>query len=177
MGLGGFEFTITFDADVASVLSVAPGSLLGSTGRPVSCTSPVIAPGSVSYSCSTLGSTPGGPFGSGVLATITFQPGANFGSANLVFATSFLDDTTGATSISHQPLIGAMLIGKCGDFNADNTVTVGDTLLMIQRFGSSAGPPPSPNWDPGFDINDDGRVSVADLVIEGQEFGRSCTGP
>jgi hypothetical protein len=174
-GLGGFEFTITFDANVASVLSVAPGSFLGSTGRLVSCTSPVIAPASVSYSCSTLGSAPSGPLGSGVLATIAFQPGANFGSTNLTLTTSHLDDITGGVPISHQPLTGAMLIGKCGDFNSDQAITVGDTLLMIQRFGSTAGPPPSPNWDPRFDINDDGRVSVADLVIETQEFGHSCT--
>jgi hypothetical protein len=131
----------------------------------------------VSYSCSTLGSAPDGPLGSGVLAAITFQPGANFGSTNLMFATSLLDDITGGVPISHEPLTGGMLIGKCGDFNADQAITVGDILLMILQFGSTAGPPPSANWDPRFDVNNDGRVSVADIVIEAQEFGRSCTAP
>jgi len=129
----------------------------------------------VNFSCNTLANAPDGPLGSGVLATITFQPAANFGSTNLVFSTSHLDDITGDVSISHTPLTGAMLIGKCGDFNSDGAVTVGDILLMILRFGSNAGPPPTANWDPRFDVNNDGRVNVADLVIEGQEFGRSCT--
>jgi hypothetical protein len=174
-GLGGFGFTITFDASVASALSVAPGPFLGSTLRAVSCAAPAIAPGSVNYSCSTAGSAPDGPLGSGVLATITFQPGTNFGSTSLVFATSHLDDITGGVPISHTPLTGEMLIGKCGDFNSDQAITVGDILLMIVRFGSIGGPPPSANWDPRFDVNNDGRISVADIVIEGQEFGRSCT--
>ncbi len=176
-GLGGFDFTITFDANVANVLAVAPGPFLGSTGRAVSCATPTIAPGSVSYSCGTSGSAPDGPLGSGVLAAITFQPGANFGSTNLVFATSHLDDITGGVPIGHQALTGGMLIGKCGDFNADQAVTVADILLMILQFGSTAGPPPSANWDPRFDVNNDGQISVADIIIEVQEFGRSCTAP
>jgi hypothetical protein len=183
-GLGDFEFTITFrdnagniNPNVATILNATEGSpsFLGGTGRSVSCTSPVIAPGSVNFSCNTLGSAPAGPLGSGVLATITFQPGANFGSANLKFDLSHLDDITGDVPISHTPLTGAMLIGKCGNFNGDSGVTVGDILLMILRFGSNAGPPPTANWDPRFDVNNDGRVNVADLVIEGQEFGRPCT--
>jgi len=131
----------------------------------------------VSYSCGTSGSAPDGPLGSGVLAAISFQPGANFGSTNLVFATSHLDDITGGVPIGHQALTGGMLIGKCGDFNADQAVTVADILLMILQFGSIAGPPPSANWDPRFDVNNDGQISVADIVIEVQEFGRSCTAP
>jgi hypothetical protein len=173
-GLGDFEFTVTFNASVASVLSVTTGPFLGSTGRSVTCTTPVIAPGSVNYSCNTLGSAPAGPQGPGVLATIVFQPAASFGSTNLTFTKSHLEDITGDVIIPHNALTGAMLIGKCGDFNADHVVTIGDILQMILRFGSIAGPPASPNWDPRFDVNNDGSVIIGDLIIEVQEFGRAC---
>jgi hypothetical protein len=174
-GLGAFEFTITFDASVAGVTSVSPGPFLGSTGRAVNCAAPAILPGSVAYSCRTLGNTPGGPQGSGVLATIAFQPGAAFGSTNLAFTISHLDDITVAVPIVHQAITGAMLIGKCGDFNADHVVTIGDILQMLLRFGSIAGPPPTADWDPRFDVNDDGTVNIGDVVVEVQEFGRACT--
>jgi hypothetical protein len=187
-GLGDFEFTVTYNASVASVPSVAsvtPGPFLGSTGRSVTCTTPVIAPGSVNYSCNTLGSSPNGPLGSGVLATIVFQPAASFGSTNLTFATSHLQDITGDTQIIHDALTsaapsGGMLIAKCGDFSTppDNVVTIGDILQMILHFGSNAGPPPTANWDPRFDVNPGvpgiPAVNIGDLVIEVQEFGRAC---
>jgi hypothetical protein len=173
-GLGDFEFTITFNASVASVLSVTTGPFLGSTFRSVSCTPPVIAPGSVNYSCNTLLSTPNGPLGSGVLATIAFQPAASFGSTNLTFLKSHLEDVTGDVIIAHKVVTGAMLIGKCGDFNGDHAVTIGDILQMILRLGSFAGPPASPNWDARFDVNNNGIVNFGDLVIEVQEFGRAC---
>jgi hypothetical protein len=174
-GLGSFSFTITFDPAVASVLSVAQGAFLGSTERAVSCAAPVIASGSVTYGCSTTGTTPDGPTGSGVLATVTFQPGAGFGATNLVFSASQLEGIFGATSIGHTALTGGMLIGKCGDFNGDTTVTVSDFLLMIGQYGSSAGPPPTADWDPRYDLNDDGQVGAADIVVAAQQFGQSCS--
>jgi hypothetical protein len=173
-GLGDFDFTVTFDTSVGTAVSVNPGPFLGSTGRAVTCAPAAIAAGSVNFGCDTTGGAPPGPTGSGVLATITFQPGASFGSSNLIFTSSSLRDI-GSAAIPHTALTGAMIIAKCGDFNGDTTVTVGDILLVILRFGSVAGPPPSANWDPAYDLNNDGRISVADLVIAGQEFGKSCT--
>ena len=181
-GLGAFEFTISFDPAVASILSVTPGpvtpSFLGSTGRTPNCTAAVInnIAGTVNYSCATQGSTPNGPLGSGVLATITFHPGA-IGSTSLAFTLSTLTDITGTVDIghAHKPLTDSLLVAKCGDFNADSVVTIGDILLMILRFGSNAGPPPSANWDARFDVNNDGAVTIGDILIEVQEFGRACT--
>jgi hypothetical protein len=172
-GLGSFSFTITFDPGAASVVSAGPGPFLGSTGRPVSCGTPVIDPGSLSYNCTSSGPAPG-PQGSGVLASVTLRPGSAFGSTDVQFTTSQLNVTFGGP-IGHEPLAGGLLVAKCGDFNDDGGITISDTLLMIQHFGSDAGPPPSENWDASFDLNDDGRITVADLVIESRQFGRSCT--
>ena len=176
-GLGAFEFTVSFNPSVVSVLAVALGQFLGSTGRAINCPPSEITASSVNYSCSSIGSTLDGPLGSGVLATITFQPAASFGgktATNLAFTKTHLLDITGDVPIAHQAINGSMLVAKCGDFNADKIITVGDILLIIQRFGSFAGPPPSPNWDPRFDLNYDGSVTVSDLLIEVQQFGRNC---
>lgn len=181
-GLGAFEFTITFNPAVASILSVTQGPLtylgntatfLGSTGRTPNCTAAVIGAGTVNYSCATQGATPNGPLGSGVLARISFQPGA-IGLTSLTFAKSHLLDITGTVNIAHthKPPTDKLLVAKCGDFNGDSVVTIGDILLMILRFGTNTG---SPNWDARFDVNDDGTVSIGDILIEVQEFGRACT--
>ena len=75
-GLGAYEWKLNFDPNVIQFVSVADGGFLGSTQRPVSCASPILAPGSVRFGCGTFGLTPPGPGGSGVLSTVTFKPSA-----------------------------------------------------------------------------------------------------
>lgn len=176
-GLGSFEFTLNFNAEVVSVLGVTEGPHLGSTGRGTSCTAPVITPTSVNFSCNSLTNVPDGPVGPGVLATIELLPAASFGSktsTSLTFSKSHLTDITGDVSITHEAVDASVLVAKCGDFNGDKVITVVDLILIILRFGANEGPPPSPDWDPAFDLNDDGRVIISDLIIEAQQFGRQC---
>lgn len=176
-GLGSFEFTVDFNSDVVSVIDVTEGPFLGSTGRSTTCTSPVITATSVNLSCNSLGASPDGPLGSGVLATIKFVPVTTFGaktSTTLTFAKSHITDVSGDVLISHAALVGNVLVAKCGDFNGDKTITVGDIILISTRFGENQGPPPTANWDPAFDLNGDGAVTIGDLLIEVQQFGRQC---
>jgi len=70
--LGAFEFTLAFDPDIVAFVSIEQGSFLGSTGRTVTCLGPTLTVDTVHYTCVTLGPTPGGPSGTGVLASITF---------------------------------------------------------------------------------------------------------
>lgn len=176
-GLGSFEFTVNYNSEVVSVLDVTEGAYLSSTGRSTACTAPVITATTVNLSCNSLGSSPDGPLGPGVLATIKFLPATTFGSktsTTLTFAKSHLTDISGDVPISHAALVGNMLVAKCGDFNSDKTVTVGDIILIASRFGENQGPPPTANWDPAFDLNGDGAVTIGDLLIEVQQFGRQC---
>ena len=179
-GLGSFEVTFKFDPGVATATLVQLGPFLGSTGRAVSCTTPTIAPGSVNISCNTLTNTPNGPLGSGVLATVTFQPatiappcgfGFSCGLSTLVFNKHHLTDITGDVPLPHTALTGSLRVAKCGDFDGTKAVAIGDILQIIQRFGTFAG---GPNWDPKFDLNSSGNVDVGDLLIEVQEFGQRC---
>jgi hypothetical protein len=177
-GLGAFQFDMTYNTAVANPTSVIEGPFLGSSGRTTQCITPVASPGELSYSCNTIG--PGaptgfnGPQGSGVLARVTFQPGSAFGFTSLTFTKSHLEDLTGDIPIAHTSINGSLLVAKCGDFSGDNIVTIGDMVQLIGRFGTFAGPPPSANWDPRFDLNVDARITVGDMLIEVQEFGMSC---
>jgi hypothetical protein len=176
-GLGSFEFTATYDTTVATATVVTLGPFLGSTGRAVNCTTPTFVPaGTVNVSCNTLAASPNGPLGSGVLATITFQPAAVPGLMStqspppLGFSKTHLTDITGDVPISHTALVGTFRTAKCGDFDGNGAVTISDILALIQKFGTSV-----PPTDPKFDLDGNNIVDVQDLLIEVAEFGRTCT--
>jgi hypothetical protein len=72
--LGAFEFQVSFDATILRAEKAEPGPFLGSSGRQVHCLEPSIGENLVRLVCVTLGATPAGPDGSGVLATLEFKP-------------------------------------------------------------------------------------------------------
>jgi hypothetical protein len=92
--LGAYEFEIHFDPIRVGFISVENSTFLGSTGRTVSCVAPLIGPGSVRFACATLGPSPAGPSGSGVLATLTFSA-ANVGSSDLPLILANLANISG----------------------------------------------------------------------------------
>ena len=76
-GLGAFGFRLQYPATKLQFLGFAEGPYLGSTFRATACIvePPVISlgQGTVGFACSTAGSTPTGPIGQGVLASVSFQ--------------------------------------------------------------------------------------------------------
>ena len=87
--LGGYSFRLTWDPSVLSLASVTNGAFLGSTGRTVSCNGPLGSTGAVDYACVTLGATPPGPDGTGLLATVRLTA-INAGFSPLVIANNEL---------------------------------------------------------------------------------------
>jgi hypothetical protein len=79
--LGAFEFTLTYDPAILRFTDVQEGPFLGSSGRRVQCLPAQTVEGSMRLACVTLGATPDGPSGSGVLANVTFEPLATGSSA------------------------------------------------------------------------------------------------
>jgi hypothetical protein len=175
-GLGSFEFTFKYNPIAGTATLVEEGAFLGSTGRATSCTPPEFDTTSflplygVNVSCNTLAASPDGPLGSGVLATITFQPAGAPGFSNLEFVKTHLTDISGDVPIAHTGLVGSLRTAKCGDFDGNTAVTIGDILQLIQKFGTSV-----PPTDPKFDLNADNAVNISDLLIEVAQFGRNCT--
>jgi hypothetical protein len=71
--LGSYEWLLAFNSAVLQFVTVSNGPFLGSTGRTVFCPGAILDVGSVRFGCSTIGATPPGPSGSGVLSTVTFS--------------------------------------------------------------------------------------------------------
>jgi VCBS repeat-containing protein len=57
-----------------------------------------------------------------------------------------------------------------GDFDGDATVDDADRSLFLQHYGTSVG---GANYDPDFDLNDDGLINIQDYAIWTQQFGTS----
>jgi hypothetical protein len=82
--LGAFEFTLSFDPDLVRLVGVRQGPFLGSTNRNIQCVQPRhFSPYSadpnaeaVNFGCNSVGNSPPGPNGSGVVATVEFAPRA-----------------------------------------------------------------------------------------------------
>jgi general secretion pathway protein D len=89
--LGAFQLDLEYDPAILSLVEIKEGPFLGSSGRQVNCLPPRIEQSSAGFICVTLGATPDGPNGSGVLSTITFQPLAA-GSGLLHFSRLTLTD-------------------------------------------------------------------------------------
>jgi hypothetical protein len=75
--MGGYSFDLIWDDSVLGFVSFTNGSFLGSTGRTVSCLPPSVGVNSVSVSCTSTGAILPGPGGTGILATVMFNPVAN----------------------------------------------------------------------------------------------------
>jgi len=59
-----------------------------------------------------------------------------------------------------------------GDVNDDGTVNASDLSTLSQAFGSTGGPPPSPDWNPDADLNKDNVINVLDLFAVGKNYGK-----
>jgi general secretion pathway protein D len=108
--LGAFEFDLRYEPSVVGLVNVEMGPFLGSSGRRVQCLDPQMAAGSVHFVCVTIGATPAGPDGSGVLATLTFDPAAD-GSSFLRFGDTVLARPDGqpmpATTVDASVTVGS----------------------------------------------------------------------
>ncbi len=103
--LGAFEFTLSFAPAVVSVTDVQLGAFLGSSSRPAYALGPHIDnnAGAISFGGYTLGASPAGPNGAGVLATITFHA-LSVGSSDLIFTHSLVTDRLAAIqAVTTQP--------------------------------------------------------------------------
>ena len=192
-GVAGFQVHVEFDPNVAAVTSIVPDPVwLGSTGRSVTCSDPddpqspgirPIIPGDPDglweaiVFCSTLGATPLGPQGSGLLATLTLEPGSEFGAAGLLNR-SLLFNTTEA--VGEELIIpvtvrsSSLTVARCGDFHIppNGSVTVADMGFLVAHFGTAQG---LPNWDAIYDLSENGSVTVADMGLIVVQFGTVCS--
>jgi hypothetical protein len=109
--LGAFEFTLTYDATcVVTATDVTLGPFLGSTGRSVFELDPTFGTGIVTYGAASLGATPLGPNGDGVLAIVDLEAGMTKCSSVLHLQDVSVTDIEGHTQ-SFSTEDGEVIVG------------------------------------------------------------------
>jgi hypothetical protein len=104
VNLGAFQVTLSFDGALVAYqsgpppLTPTPAPFLGSTGRSPACQPPAVGPGSVTFVCNTLGSSPPGPNGTGELVTVGLL-GLLGGTSPLHLSNPLVSDISGAAEL------------------------------------------------------------------------------
>ena len=60
----------------------------------------------------------------------------------------------------------------CADVDGDGRIEVNDILAVSQRSGTTAG---SANYDPKYDLNNDGKIDTGDVSVAQGLYGVQCT--
>lgn len=187
-GVGGYEFALVYNAAVLTFEAVDNGPFLSSTGRTTFCPQPVFDrnldgtndAGFIRFGCGTTGATPGGPTGSGTLASIRFGTSCS-GSTALSFdivglSTVLGDDIAvsaqgGSVSVSGGSSCGPPVTppppppppgGLRGDVNCDGQVTSIDAALILQRVARRVSALPCLA---NGDANRNGMVDAIDALL------------
>ena len=98
--MGSFEFTLGYNPSAVEVLGATMGGFPGSTGRTIFPLPLVISPtaGTVTYGAATLGDTPLGPDGNGILAVVQMRA-LTFGQSSLVFLNGQVSNIAGVPDV------------------------------------------------------------------------------
>ncbi len=175
--IGAFEFGIDVPFGV-QFSGYTLGPFLGSSGRGgAACFQIPDAPERrVRIGCSTIGATPAGPSGNGVLATVRFHLLAAQ-DACLRFSLVEISDVLGTPSTVAQrdgcfsvviPLPVASLMG---DVDLDCSVSVLDLTKIAGSYGYSFG---SLLYIPQYDLNHDQTIGIGDIEMVAAHFGERC---
>jgi hypothetical protein len=139
--VGSFQFTLKFNPAFVSAIDVDAGPFLGSTRRTVICLSPSVPPGEREFVCSTLGSSPPGPSGSGILATVTLR-GELAGTSALTLDDVILIRVDGVAHPAPTLQGGSITVQEIG------TTTPTHTPSITPTFTPTLSPTPCPTTCP-----------------------------
>jgi len=132
-GLGAFQVYMTLPPGLELIKMTAETGWLGSTGRDVWCDGPFLYGDTWQVSCYTLGATPLGPKGSGLIAKVTLLPSQDLG-LNTVNLAAQLTNTTGSVIPATAQNFSIKVL-ECPDTNLDGTINVGDALMVAKNSG------------------------------------------
>jgi len=158
--LGGFELEVDFDPLLLQANSVILGSFLGSTGRTVFPLASTInnTTGLIEFAATTLGASPPGPNGTGVLMTIVWTATSTLSStaiAHLILQNVQVTQPNGTVipvSLQHGAVTISLPVpqnttvsnvtitsGQIVCYNAIQTITVAGngTIFTVQNGGSA----------------------------------------
>jgi hypothetical protein len=163
-----FDFKLNFNSSVIKPVEIRMGSFFPNTATPTIEINNLT--GSVRMFAS-LTSEPA-ESGSGILAMIKFHV-ESLGHTLLPLTDVQIKDKQ--SHILPLQTLGDGFFSNTalrGDVNGDGKVDTEDVARAEKAFGSHAGPPPDPNWNPGADIDQNGRIDVLDIALVCQNFGQ-----
>lgn len=182
----GYQIRLTYDTSLLQCIQVSNGDLITVDEDPtavfmskINNTISEVSAGAYFYYATPPPYTTSGP---GTLATITFKvlragtstltlqkqtklQGFNF-ITNEVYNIIIADEKP--NNIGHGAVTATI-----GDVSGDDMVNAADLTGMRSAYGSTAGPPPSPNWNANCDFHGDNIIEIRDLFHLGKNYGRS----
>jgi len=176
--LGSFELNLDFDANYLQANSVTLGGFLGSTGRQVFPLTNDIdnTNGLIEYAVTTLGSSPPGANGNGILLNIEWtslnvDEDVNTDLILQNIQVTVPDGTLIPVSIENANIT----INSCysHDFDCDCDVDIVDVTMAAYTYGSSIG---NPNYNASYDLDDDGDIDIVDITMVTYDYGWECEG-
>ena len=176
--LGSFELELDFDPAFLQANTVTIGSFLGSTGRQVFPLSNNIdnANGLVEFAATTLGATPPGPDGDGILLNIEWTSASNISDetiADLILQNLQITQPSGAVlPVNSQN--ATVIISPCyqHDFDCDCDVDIVDVTMAAFAYGTETG---DPNYNPTYDLDSDGDIDIVDITMVTYDYGWTCS--
>ena len=183
----GYNIQLIYNTSLLQCIQVSNGNLITVSEDPSAQFNFTInnAIGEVSAAATFFYVPPSQPYttsGPGTLASITFRV-LSAGASTLILETETKLQGFNFTTNRVYDIVRALLqpdnIGHgavtatIGDVNGDSTVNAADVAGMRDAYGSSAGPPPSPNWNSNCDFHGDSLIEVRDLFHLGKNHGKS----
>jgi hypothetical protein len=84
---------------------------------------------------------------------------------------AYAPEVPGETSVENNLYLdGTVIIKLFGDADGDKKVNILDVAEASKAFGSHIG---HGRWNPNVDLDNDGRISVIDMVLVAMNFGRA----
>jgi PKD repeat protein len=170
--LGSFQFTLAYSPGLVTVQNITLGEFPGSTGRSFTPVGPNTDnnAGTATFGAFSLGATPAGPSGSGVLAYVRLLPQAG-GTAALVLSGVQVANVSGQ-SIQVVTRNGTLFITAClGDFDGDGDVDILDVQRIAYRWNSHRG---DALYEPAYDLDGDGDIDILDVQQVAYRWGTRC---
>ncbi|MBC7227755.1 MAG: PKD domain-containing protein [Thermoflexales bacterium] len=172
--LGSFQFTLAYSPSLVTVQNITLGEFPGSTGRSFTPVGPTIdnTNGTATFGAFSLGASPAGPSGSGVLAYVRLLP-VGGGTASLHLQNVQVTSVPG-DSISVITQDGTLVITAClGDFDGDGDVDILDVQRIAYRWNTRSG---NPLYEPTYDLDSDGDIDILDVQRVAYRWGTRCGG-
>jgi hypothetical protein len=170
--LAAFQVEIAWRPEVFEVRGVEITEFLGSTGRQVIPVEPVIdnAAGRLTFAAASVGHQDG-PSGDGRLLAVRIAA-REPGTSGIEIDASVLTDP-GGHEIAHEAGRGSVRVAECmvGDFDCNCVIDIRDVMEVVRRWGTVEG---DPDYDPRFDMDDDGDIDIVDVQIEAGLWGQTC---